>query len=301
MVILRHGDLLAPGRYLRHSRFVRVANYQSDEQVLSLVIATAEVGAGPLALVLAERALPDVETVTVTADGVVFLDDEKHELCAAQRYDSHIELPAPGARGSLSANLALAAAFVRERGHPQSWAFLLAPGVGRQPRVASAFQRALAARIELRVAELFEVPGLAGLCAVRGLGVGLTPSGDDFLCGYLHARHLSSLLGIRRFDRAELPATLLAGGDVLTRSFLRCAVAGAVSEPVQALLAVLCARPAAPELHAALERVLRLGETSGADWATGLLLTLLRMVKGLDRRCMSKEWSGRASTTTRSP
>jgi hypothetical protein len=285
MVILRHGDLIAPGRYLRHSRFTRVANYASDERVLSLVTATAELGAGPLALVLAERALPDVETVTVSADGIVLLDGRRHELRAAQRYDSRIVLPAPCARAPLAANLRAnlprTAAWVAARGHAKSWAFLLTPSPARRP--ASAFERALAERIELRVAELFGAPDLGGLCGVRGLGVGLTPSGDDFLCGYLHARHLASLLGIRPFEPARLPAALLTGGDVLTRSFLRCAVAGAVGEPVQALLRLLCARPAAHELSAALERVLAMGETSGADWATGLLLTLSRITGQIAR------------------
>ena len=287
MVILRHGDLIAPGRYLRHSRFTRVANYQSDDRVLSLVTATADGGAGPLVLVLAERALPDVNQLTVTADGIVFLDGQRHELCASRRYDSRIALPAPQARGALpanlSANLPRAAAFVAERGHASSWAYLLALAPARPRPPAAAFERALAARVEARVAELFGTPDLGGLCAVRGLGVGLTPSGDDFVCGYLHARHLASRLGIRPFERRELPAALCTGGDVLTRSFLRCAIAGAVSEPVQALLYLLCARPAAQELCAALERVLRMGETSGADWATGLLLTLSRMTEPVAR------------------
>jgi len=298
IVILRHGDLIAPGRYRRHCRFARVANYTSDDRVLSLV--TAELGAGPLSLVLAERSLRDVENVTVTADGIVFLDAARHELGALQRYDSHIELPAPDTRGPLGANLATAAAFVAEHGHPKSWAFLLDPARARA-RASSGFDRALEDRVEVRVAELFSAPDLEGLLGVRGLGVGLTPSGDDFLCGYLHARHLLGLLDLYPFETAALPAALCVGGDVLTRSFLRCAVAGAVSEPVQALLYLLCAHPAAHDLCAALGRVLRMGETSGADWATGLLLTASRMLKGQDRRCTSKDWSKRASTTTRSP
>lgn len=272
MVIVRHGDLIAPGRYRRHSRFTRVANYVSGEALLSLV--TADVGAGPLALVLAGRALPDVEVVTVTADGVALLDAERHELRASERYDSRIRVPAPSHSGSLGTTLAAATAWVARHGHPRSWAFLLDPA--RAPADPSGFARALKARVEQRVAELFGAPGLEGLGGLRGLGVGLTPSGDDFLCGYLHARHLLSLLGARAFEPQAVPAALLTGGDVLTRSFLRCALAGAVSEPVQALLGLLCSCPTEQALGAALERVLRMGETSGSDWATGLLLTLSR-------------------------
>ncbi len=97
-----------------------------------------------------------------------------------------------------------------------------------------------------------------------GLGVGLTPSGDDFLCGFLAAlRCRGQVLGM------DLEAGLWATGDI-SASLLRWASLGYWPEPLVDLAVALVGEDAS-EAVLALEALCALGHTSGADMATGFL------------------------------
>jgi len=110
-----------------------------------------------------------------------------------------------------------------------------------------------------------------------GLGPGLTPSGDDFIVGYLAA------LWCQSAHNAEVGASLAALApalqaltprtNLISRQFLVNAVEGQFSER---LVDVVCAL-ARPELDLSTRTAdaLRTGHSSGADSLVGLLFGLL--------------------------
>jgi hypothetical protein len=109
---------------------------------------------------------------------------------------------------------------------------------------------------------------------LMGLGPGLTPSGDDMLAGVLVAlRHLGAACGA---GRAVWLADWLAATvafDARTRTtpisatLLCCAADGhACAEAVSVLRGIAGLQPLEP----AVQRLLRLGHTSGADLAWGI-------------------------------
>jgi hypothetical protein len=116
--------------------------------------------------------------------------------------------------------------------------------------------------------------GLAVLAReLAGLGLGLTPSGDDFLAGMLAALRFCGLSGGARAPQAVLDRAA-AGAAARTSAFsgflLRGAARGLVAEPVSRWLCFACAgktRLAVP----ASRRVLEMGSTSGADTLAGLI------------------------------
>jgi len=121
---------------------------------------------------------------------------------------------------------------------------------------------------------------LAAAAAARGLaglGPGLTPAGDDLLAGFA-ATWLLAARALGRDGRAARRLTTVlatAAGpraSPLGAGWLAHAARGEVSEPQGALLARLLAREEAPELEAAVARVLAYGATSGADWLAGVVL-----------------------------
>jgi hypothetical protein len=106
-----------------------------------------------------------------------------------------------------------------------------------------------------------------------GLGPGLTPSGDDVLCGALialHAighRHAADALGQAALRKAATATT------ALSRAFLAAAAGGQGAEALHALLAaVLCVR--AERLDALVGDVVRIGHTSGWDALAGAIMVL---------------------------
>jgi hypothetical protein len=103
--------------------------------------------------------------------------------------------------------------------------------------------------------------------ALIGLGPGLTPSGDDFLCGAMAALHY-----LHRADVASRLAAIvlprLSATNLISAAYLRCASTGDASS---VLFDVLDCLHAADELLLAqrLDAVDRVGHTSGWDCLAG--------------------------------
>ncbi len=116
---------------------------------------------------------------------------------------------------------------------------------------------------------------------ILGLGGGLTPAGDDFLCGLGAALHCTSAgHGTdAEFLRAwgEDVSSRLDATNAVSATFLECAIAGSFG-------AAMCdwtwemARGVtggtSPGLAAAMGRVCAMGHSSGTDTATGFLFGL---------------------------
>lgn len=109
-----------------------------------------------------------------------------------------------------------------------------------------------------------------------GLGAGLTPSGDDVLCGLFAGVHtLAPVLGLtalrRRVDRVGTAVLVDAEQRTtgLSAALLGHAHRGELARPARGLLRALLGRtPLAPALHA----LLVVGHSSGRDLAAGLSL-----------------------------
>jgi hypothetical protein len=103
--------------------------------------------------------------------------------------------------------------------------------------------------------------------ALIGLGPGLTPSGDDFLCGAMAALHY-----LHRADVASRLAAIvlprLSATNLISAAYLRCASTGDASS---VLFDVLDCLHAADEVLLAqrLDAVDRVGHTSGWDCLAG--------------------------------
>ncbi len=126
----------------------------------------------------------------------------------------------------------------------------------------------------------------AGALSARrlvGLGPGLTPSGDDFLCGFLAGLRASGQEGASelRFILAVCAAVegSLVGTSDTSASFLRCAVLG-FAQPAILSLASALANDSPLEAIDSLERIFRQGHSSGADTATGFLYGLSLWAQG---------------------
>ena len=112
---------------------------------------------------------------------------------------------------------------------------------------------------------------------LAGLGPGLTPSGDDFIVGYLAALHArcSHELLLRPFLGGLIaPMTrLAAAANLISRQFMVNALAGEFSESLaQVVLAI--ATHDKLRLQESAARLVRVGHSSGADSLVGLLFGL---------------------------
>jgi hypothetical protein len=109
--------------------------------------------------------------------------------------------------------------------------------------------------------------------ALVGLGEGLTPSGDDFLVGFLAVLHLTGFLPCRADSlvQAQFYECVRLGTSQLSGEFLRCALTGHFAEPLVMLVRALCAPEAdAWPVHAAT--LATVGHSSGVDAMVGIAL-----------------------------
>ena len=112
---------------------------------------------------------------------------------------------------------------------------------------------------------------------LAGLGPGLTPSGDDFIVGYLAALYsrCSREPVLRPFlDRLTAAlARLAATAKLISRQFISNALEGEFSEWLAELVWAIAAQDDL-RLRQSTARVVRIGHSSGADSLVGLLFGL---------------------------
>ena len=118
-----------------------------------------------------------------------------------------------------------------------------------------------------------------------GLGQGLTPAGDDFLCGFLgagHCRRAADLAQTRLLTSfGEAVREFLGQTTDISASFLRDALAGRVSGTLAAL-AEACSGVPGSDLDDALRRLAAIGHSSGLDAATGFFYGATVWVRATD-------------------
>jgi hypothetical protein len=108
---------------------------------------------------------------------------------------------------------------------------------------------------------------------LAGLGGGLTPAGDDFLVGAMHAAWLT-----RPPREAALLSEVIASAATplttrLSAAWLRAAARGEAAAPWHTLFEALAACDERA-LLAAARRILSIGHTSGADALAGCVASL---------------------------
>jgi hypothetical protein len=186
----------------------------------------------------------------------------------------------PGSDQTLSALLDLRA-ILQEQAPPSGFAPLLL----RDEKPGSPLDKAMQKRLTqtlpgLEVATVSLDPAIAvqALTQLIGLGPGLTPSGDDFIVGYLAAlfSRCSRAPALRPFLAAltDPLARLAASGNLISRQFILDALEGEFSESLAELVSAISAHDEAC-LRASAVRVLRIGHSSGADSLAGLLFGFL--------------------------
>ncbi len=266
--VVSHGDCLEPGTYLLHSTFRKAVNYYRADRLLSFV--TPDVGGGPATIVLDDLALVRGDRFGITKDAAVG-GGALFRLSESTRYVSSLSPPASPPAG-LEARIALLDSHVRRASHPASLAFLL--DGSRKQLAASPFEKALRARVEDGWRLFRDGRPEEGIHRLRGAGLGLTPSGDDFIAGLSGGLHLHCVL--RQAEAGPLLNAifrLASRENLIAWNFIRFSTQGRFPEKVKCLLQVLIEGPE-EEVPSRADQVLAMGETSGADFCTGLLCAL---------------------------
>ncbi|MGA2624024.1 MAG: DUF2877 domain-containing protein [Bacteroidota bacterium] len=268
--VVSHGKQLRRGAYSLHSKFASAVNFSCGNDFAFVV--AMNTGAGPLNIVLQGMRLDSLNSLEIDNDSIC-LNGIRFAFSSSTLFDPRIEIYGYD-QDNFKRNLKTFEQALVAFSQPASLAFLL--DETRKGNFTSSFDIEYVRRFESAYRTFFPNTYLRGIEMVKGLGPGLTPSGDDFISGLLIA------LNVRQAAfRIDLSQTIHSiyqiaqGTNPFTNAFLRCAARGEVSEKFKRLIGSLF-HSERKEIIESTQRLLIVGATSGADQAVGFLIGLKR-------------------------
>jgi hypothetical protein len=263
--LISYGDCVQPGYYRPHSSFENAINFTKGKRLVSLV--NKKVGSGPFHIVLSR--LNNFRTDSIRVTG---LDVEAGEVrLQFDESKKYISVPSPLLIDIPSAQkLLFRFQDILVNSSPVLSLVFLIDG-RRKRNLVSAFEKALVERAVNGWNCFMKGNCEEGIRLMKGTGYGFTPSGDDFIAGMA-----TGLYMIRHFfkrDRAEEIELFLRSStseNIVSECFIASAAKGHFMARIKTLIeAIMEGNEKDLILHA--PGVIATGETSGADFSTGLL------------------------------
>jgi len=204
MMLVSIGDQVREGSYPFHSRFRRAVNFRCGSRLVSLV--DEQVGDGPQNIVIrdfdAERISSEPAPLLITANTVGF-GPHRLPIAGNDTYCSTV-LVNDWDPDLFDLNLSVLEGELRAASPPKSLVFLL--DESRLMNFRPGFERAFTDQIRRGLLRIVDGHILDGVRTLKGCGLGLTPSGDDFIAGLLIGLNLLRQLHGRVLNwRATLP------------------------------------------------------------------------------------------------
>ncbi|MGQ9616862.1 MAG: oxamate carbamoyltransferase subunit AllH family protein [Spirochaetota bacterium] len=270
--LLSFGDLIKQGKYTIHSRFSRAINYLGEGGLISVV--GEEVSNGPINIVIDNPFLVDVGTLEVTPEWVR-LGNEVFILEKQKRYCS--ELPEIWYDPlKLKRGILLFREFLSLNAPDESLYFIF--NEKRNKGSSSAFTDALKFRMIAGYREIVNKNYSRGVALLRGAGYGFTPGGDDFIGGMLGGLYLiQKLTSLDLSGLREIVYYKSLYGNPVSEAFNYCASVGRFFRKQKSLIMAMV-QGEEEAIYNNGKKLLSIGATSGADYATGLICALERFL-----------------------
>lgn len=276
--LISWGDHIVDGEYVLHSSFSRALNFvrkggeNGGIPLLSLV--TEKAGAGPINIVI--RLLRQVHEKSLhISQNRLIVSQKTYELDASTCYNSSWPFSVLQTDGFAHRLEQFEKALVRQAPE-KSLAVLIEPV--RERYFRAGFEQAILEQWRNSAHQLLHGDIEKGIGLMKGVGLGATPSGDDFLTGFLLGVWLLHQNGNNKITISRQRFYVLSrGNNLLSNTFLYCAKEGWLFERWKQAVAYLSGKRGLSS-DAIIRDVLSLGETSGADTAVGFVLALNHLI-----------------------
>ena len=263
--LIGFGDCIRPGLYKILSRFSKAVNYVRNGRLVSFV--TEDVGNGPVNVVLKELNFQNINRVRIT-DKDIEIGKSRIELIEHKKYDSSVTFKFINIPGFIK-NLIYFKKIVLDTSSTKSFAFLL--DEKRKEEFKSAFEKALMNRVMKGWQEINKHNYEKGTRLIKGTGYGFTPGGDDFISGFLSGLYFSKVAFGKDVSKIqELIYKESKTENIVSNNFIYCSFKGYFFEKTKNLIISLV-EGGEKEIMTDALKVLSPGETSGADFAAGLI------------------------------
>jgi hypothetical protein len=248
-----------------------VVIFIAGENLVSVV--QEKIGGGPLNIVV-KGIVTDSITSLEISDHSITLNGEEIPLHESKRYNPFFNIEGIS-YDRFEENLQYFEKVLVELTPENSLTSFLSGRIDIMPQ--GSFQNIMKKKLDSGLKELYSGDIEKGVRLLKGVGIGLTPSGDDAIAGVLLALHIvQKITGWDLQQSISRIAEIAVSQNKFTNSFVHCAAQGMLFEKNKYLVQSLLSRDAR-KIKENVLRVLEIGHTSGADMAVGFLLTMKRM------------------------
>ena len=266
MRILNFGDCIKNGKYILHSKFKSVHNYISNNEIVSLV--SYKIGNGPNNIVL-NNFPHQAEQTLVVSNSKISIGNNALEIDPIKSYPKKYIYIAD--ISELLSKIEILLDEISDKISPQSLGFLLFSE--NEKFFQTSFEKAFFKHVKDSVQNitLENLPTITK--NMKGVGFGLTPSGDDFNCGILYALNYLNQIMSNKFSEITEECYLNSiGSNLISNTFLKFSYSNKYYENFYELLKALKYNKNKISQHA--NKIISSGHTSGSDMLTGFILTI---------------------------
>ncbi len=267
-VLISFGDCIVPGLYKIHSRYANAINYVTANKLVSFVI--KEIGNGPTNIVMDGLNFQKINSIKIseknidTGNNVFNLEDSK-------KYCSRISFTAVDI-SKFMRNLDFLEKYLLKNSPLKSYTFLLDDK--KRENFVSSFERALINRVTEGWKEFVKNNYKKGVRLLRGTGYGSTPSGDDFIAGFISGLHLLHEIFQKNVSKVQkIIYKESKTNNIISNNYIYYSLRGCFFEKMKNLIISLVSGSES-EIFYNTYKILLLGETSGADFITGFICSL---------------------------
>lgn len=266
-----YGVDLPCGTYRMWARFAHAINFFHGDDLAALV--TPHVGEGPHSLVTPSLTpFLQCDTLTITPTHI-HIGAHVYAKNTLRPYIARVPDTSMNSR-DVRYRCDVCAATLTTHAPPYSIPHMLASEDSSEN--FSGIYRSLTAQMKKGLHLFLDGFYTQGIRMIKGLGFGLTPSGDDFLAGFLLGTHLAERVNTQNYSPLRQVIFRHArGNNHLSNAFLRSAYQGAPCAHIHDVMDVIV-RGQPSDIPHTIARALTHGATSGADTVHGILSAMRR-------------------------
>lgn len=274
MELLSFGDRIPNGTFAIHSRFRRTVNFYNNSVLISIV--NEDIGRGPLNIIMRGLDLQKIHSLSIY-NNILTINNIRILIHEIVKYSSRLSLKAISI-SKFTDNLEFLQTALPKLCVEKSLSFLI--DEKREMELSTGFEKEFVKRMRAGVDLILEGTMTSlenGISTIKGCGFGLTPSGDDFIAGLLAGLYLKQELFGKDLSEIRNAIYKTAQGDnLISNTFLYLARDGLFVERFKNFINSLLYEEK-EEIHANIQKIINVGETSGADMLVGFMFSFKKV------------------------
>jgi hypothetical protein len=262
------GDNLPVGNFVEHSRFKEIVNYINKQNEI-LSIALHEKYAASNTIIFEFKDFENIKKIQF--DGKLFISDfENFSIENITVFESRLDCK--GIKiNDIKINVDF---FIRnyiDKFNEKSLAFLI--DGKREKYFETRFEKAYVKYMNQAFSDISSGKIIEGVSKMKGAGFGLTPGGDDFIAGMLFGLDILQKTGNQDFEELKTNIFQISKGkNQISNNLLKQAYEGRYFKRLKDFSESLIFDK--NDISEKFDELKSVGETSGSDLLTGLVLTI---------------------------